>query len=362
MGPGPSCVPEAVYAALREPTIGHLDPVFLQLMDDLRRRLKRLFLCPEGALALPLSGTGSSGMEAAMVNLLEPGDRILILANGVFGERMKDVASRLGAEVESLDFAWGTPVAVDAVAAHLPRARPYKMVAVVHAETSTGVANPVEAIGRVLDEMDPRPLYLVDAVTSLGGMPIDMKSWGIDEVYSGTQKCLACPPGLAPFALSAAAMAASRSRKTKVPNWYLDVSMLIRYWESGEGGARVYHHTAPINMLYGLHAAVGLILDEGLAAVHRRHNEAHQRLREGIAATDWSFLVEPEFRLPMLNALRVPAGIEEAPLRRKLRTDCGIEVGPGLGAFAGKVWRVGLMGHTARPENVDRFLHSLQSL
>ena len=317
MGPGPSSVPREIYDALSRPTLGHLDPVFLGIMDEIKDNLGVLFKSAEGSLTMPLSGTGSSGMEAAFVNLVEPGNRVLVLKNGVFGMRMEDVAGRLGAEVDTLEFEWGTPVDPAAVEEKLKGAN-YDIVAVVHAETSTGVANPVAEIGKILDQLPDRPLYLVDCVTSLGGMNVDLETWGIDIAYSGTQKCLSCPPGLAPFALSPRSVEALKNRKTKVPNWYLDVSMLVNYWEAAEGGgARVYHHTAPINMLYGLHTALRLVLEEGLEATFARHQSAHEELVAGLDEMGLTLPVDESCRLPMLNAITVPDGVDEAGVRKR---------------------------------------------
>ncbi len=353
MGPGPSCVPPEVYAALARPTIGHLDPDFIAIMDELQARL-RTVLGTSNRLTLPLSGTGSAGMEASFVNLVEPGDRVLVLINGVFGQRMADVAGRLGAVVDTVEFQWGCPVTLDEVAARL-RGEPYRIVAVVHAETSTGVANPVAELGELVRATGA--LYLVDTVTSLGGLPVNADAWGADVVYSGTQKCLSCPPGLAPLTFSDRAVEKLLGRTRKVPNWYLDLTLIVAYWE---GAKRVYHHTAPVNMLYGLYAALGLILGEGLEAVWARHRAAHEQLVAGLAELGLSMLVEPAARLPMLNAVLVPDGVDEAAVRARLLAADAIEIGAGLGPLAGRVWRIGLMGHTARPHNVERLLTALR--
>lgn len=360
MGPGPSCVHEEVHVALSRPTLGHLDPVFLGIMEEIKDQLATIFKAPEGALTLPLSGTGSAGMEASFANLIEPGDKVLVLVNGVFGTRMVDVAGRLRADVDSIEFEWGTPVLVDQVAERLASSN-YRMVAIVHAETSTGVANPVAEIGALLQGMDEKPLYLVDCVTSLGGMDVNLAKWGVDVAYSGTQKCLSCPPGLSPFALSSKAVDVIRNRSCKVPNWYLDVSMLVNYWEAGDGGGRVYHHTAPINMLYGLHKALQLVLDEGLDNCFARHRAAHEQLASGLKEMGLDLFVEESCRLPMLNAVTIPESTDEAGVRKRLREEFQIEIGPGLGPLAGKIWRIGLMGHTARPENIDRVLSALKT-
>jgi alanine-glyoxylate transaminase/serine-glyoxylate transaminase/serine-pyruvate transaminase len=352
MGPGPSCVYPEVYRALARPTLGHLDPAFIELMDETKALLRQV-MQTGNAVTMPISGTGSAGMEAAFANLVVPGDRVLVLVNGVFGQRMADVAGRLRARVDSLTFEWGTPVVADAVKAKLA-GEPYQVVAVVHAETSTGVANPVAEIGKLV-----RPtgaLYLVDGVTSLGGVPVEVDGWGADAFYSGTQKCLSCPPGLAPFSLSERAVAKLRARPDKVASWYLDVSMLISYWE---GAKRAYHHTAPINMIYGLYQALHCVLGEGLENAFARHRDAHRQLAAGLERLGLELFVRPECRLPMLNTITVPAGVDEAAVRNRLLTEHRIEIGAGLGPLAGKVWRVGLMGHTARPANVERLLGSL---
>jgi alanine-glyoxylate transaminase/serine-glyoxylate transaminase/serine-pyruvate transaminase len=353
MGPGPSCVPEQVYAALATKTLGHLDPHFICIMDRIKDQLQ-ILLKTRNALTVPLSGTGSAGMECSFVNLVEPGDRVLVAVNGVFGLRMQDVAARLGAVVETVEFPWGEPVDPDVLKARL-EANNYKILAVVHAETSTGVCNPVESIGKL--PKAPDTIYLVDAVTSLGGMEIAMDDWGIDVIYSGSQKCLSCPPGLAPISFSEKAMAALKGRKAKVPNWYLDLSLIMNYWQ---GSMRVYHHTAPVNMLYGLYQALDLIIKEGPEKVYRRHLDAHHALVAGLKAMGLQMLVAPAYRLPMLNAVRVPQGVDEAAVRRRLLLEEKIEIGAGLGPLAGKIWRIGLMGHTARQQNVERLLAALK--
>ncbi|MFO7803898.1 MAG: alanine--glyoxylate aminotransferase family protein [Desulfovermiculus sp.] len=354
MGPGPSCVPPSVSQAMAKPTIGHLDPYFIHIMDSIKERL-RTILNTANELTIPMSGTGSAGMEAAFVNLIEKGDPVLILKNGVFGMRMEDVATRLGAEVDTLEFEWGTPVQTDQVQAKL-KEKKYTIVAVVHAETSTGVCNPIADIGKLLQGSDT--IYLVDAVTSLGGMEIRMDDWGIDVLYSGTQKCLSCPPGLAPLSFSPKAVAKLEARKTKVPNWYLDLTLIMSYWK---GASRAYHHTAPINMHYGLYQALQVILEEGLDAVYARHLENHKLLVQGLAHMDLPMMAAAEHRLPMLNSVKIPQGVDEATIRSNLLTKHKIEIGAGLGPLAGKIWRVGLMGHTARQENVERFLSALKS-
>jgi len=352
MGPGPSSVHKSVYEALSVSSLGHLDPYFIKIMDAVKLQIQEAFQT-SNRLSLPMSGTGSAGMETSFVNFIEKGDPVLILINGVFGMRMKDVAERLGADVDSLDFEWGTPVLVDQLKEQLSK-KSYKIVAMVHAETSTGVANPVQEVGQLLKGSDT--LYLVDAVTSLGGMEVAVDAWGIDIIYSGTQKCLSCPPGIAPLSISDRAVELLMNRNSKVPNWYLDLSMIVNYWE---GQKRAYHHTAPINMIYALHQALYNLLEEGLENAFNRHLVNHKKLVAGLEDQGLNMFVDPSCRLPMLNAVVVPEGVDEARIRSKLRNEHRIEIGAGLGPMAGKVWRIGLMGETCRPENVDRFLAAL---
>ncbi len=351
MGPGPSCVHPKVYAALSRKVLGHLDPYFLTIADELKELLRRI-MNTKNDFTIPISGTGSAGMEASFVNLIEPDDRVLVLTNGVFGLRMQDVARRLRARVDALEFPWGRPVVTEEVEKAV-RNNPYKIVAVIHAETSTGVRNPVEEIGSVVNGTDA--IYLVDSVTSLGGMDVSMDRWHCDALYGATQKCLSCPPGLSPLSFSEKAMAAVRARKTKVPNWYLDFTMIADYW----GKNRVYHHTAPISMIYALYQAVLLLIEEGQESVFDRHGKNHLALVQGLEALGLKMLVEEPFRLPMLNAVLVPEGVDEASVRRRLRSEFKIEIGAGLGPLAGKAWRIGLMGQTSTEENVSRLLSAL---
>ncbi|MGM0394873.1 MAG: pyridoxal-phosphate-dependent aminotransferase family protein [Thermodesulfobacteriota bacterium] len=355
MGPGPSCVHSSVLDALAKPTLGHLDPDFIRIMDAIKQQLKTL-LHTRNALTLPISGTGSAGMECCFVNLIEKNDPVLILINGVFGMRMQDVATRLGADVDALEFDWGTPVIVDVVQKQLSK-KTYKLVAVVHAETSTGVMNPVSGIGSLLKNKET--LFLVDAVTSFGGTDIFMDDWGIDVLYSGTQKCLSCPPGLSPVSFSRAAVDVIEARKTKVPNWYLDLSLIMNYWE---GATRAYHHTAPVNMLYGLYQALCLILEEGETRVFERHMKTHLQLVRELDHLGIRMHVDAACRLPMLNAVCIPDGVDDADVRTRLLKQYKIEIGAGLGPLAGKIWRIGLMGHTARPENVEKLIQALNAV
>lgn len=355
MGPGPSCVPPQVYDALARPTIGHLDPRFIDIMDEIKVLLQQV-MKTDNTLTIPMSGTGSAGMETCFVNLIEPGDEVLILKNGVFGMRMEDLAGRLGAKVDTLDFEWGTPVIPEQVKEQLEK-KDYSIVAVVHAETSTGVRNPVGEISKLLK--GSKSLFLVDAVTSLGGIPVECDGWNVDAMYSGTQKCLSCPPGLAPVSFSARAVDRIKSRKTKVPNWYLDLTMIVNYWE---GSKRAYHHTAPVNMLYGLYQALFNIVEEGLENVFTRHLEAHNALVTSLDGLGMKMLVDEDYRLPMLNAVVIPEGVDEAAVRVKLLADYDIEIGAGLGPLAGKIWRIGVMGHTARIENIERLTGALKAV
>ena len=355
MGPGPSCVPPQVYSALAKPTIGHLDPYFVEIMDAIKDQLRTIFHTKNN-LTMPMSGTGSAGMETCFVNLVEPGDNVLVLTNGVFGKRMQDVAGRLGANVDALEVEWGKPVDPAAVKQRLESGN-YNIVSIVHAETSTGVVSPVDVIGQLVRAHGA--LYIVDCVTSLGGMPVRIDDWQADAVYSGTQKCLSCPPGLSPVSFSERALAKLKARKKKVPNWYLDLSLIASYWE---GTTRTYHHTAPVNMEYALYAALKVILDEGEDNVFDRHLAAHKQLVDGLAKLGIEMAVEPNCRLPMLNAVKIPAGVDEAAIRKRLLSEFDIEIGSGLGPLAGKIWRIGLMGHTARPENVERLLDTLRKV
>src|SRR6056297_177954 len=355
MGPGPSLTHPRVYSALSRPTLGHLDPYFIQIMDDIKAMLQKVFQTNNN-LTIPMSGTGSAGMETVFVNLIEKGDPVLVLINGVFGKRMLDIAQRLGADADSIDFKWGTPVTTDEVETQLKK-KQYKLVAMVHAETSTGVCNPAEKIGKIVKNHGA--FFVLDTVTSLGGMEVAVDKWHVDAVYSGTQKCLSCPPGLAPVSFSDRAVDVIMNRETKVPNWYLDVSMIANYWA---GKKRAYHHTAPINMLYGLYEALAVVLEEGLENVYNRHQRMHEKLVAGLEELGIKMVVDKQFRLPMLNSIWIPEGIDDAEGRQALRYDHHIEIGGGLGDFAGKVWRIGLMGNTAREEHVERLLKALGAI
>lgn len=352
MGPGPSDVPARVLAALGAPTVGHLDPYFLQVMDELQSMLRQVF-CTQNRLTLAVSGTGSAGMETAVVNLVEPGDKMIVCVNGVFGGRMADVARRAGAEVTVLEKPYGQIFDPAEIEAALKQTSP-KVLGIVNAETSTGAHQPVEAIAKLCH--DHGALIVVDCVTSLGGVPVEVDGWQLDAVYSGTQKCLSCPPGLAPVTFSDRAVAAIDRRKGKVQSWYLDMQMVKDYWSS----SRAYHHTAPINMNFALHEALRLTLEEGLPARFERHRRNHVALRNGLAAIGIDYAVPTTHCLPMLNAVKVPAGVDDVAVRKQLLNEFGIEIGGGLGPWKGQVWRIGLMGTASTASNVLLFLSALE--
>ena len=356
MGPGPSDVPPSVLKAMSQPLVGHLDPSFIRMMEEIKDMLRQVFLT-ENDMTFPISGTGSAGMEFCFVNLIEPGDEVIIGVNGVFGGRMADVATRCGAKVTQVEAEWGRIIEPAQVAEALASVENPKLVAIVHAETSTGALTPIEEISKLTHEAGA--LLLLDAVTSLGGCPVRIDEWEVDAVYSGTQKCLSCPPGLSPVSLSEKAMEAVQGRQNDVQSWYLDVNLLANYWGDG---ARVYHHTAPISMNYALHESLRLVLEEGLENRWARHQANHERLKAGLDEMGLQLTAQEGHRLWQLNAVGVPDGTDEAGVRTALLNDHGIEIGAGLGPFQGKVWRVGLMGHSSSEENVDRFLAALKSL
>jgi alanine-glyoxylate transaminase/serine-glyoxylate transaminase/serine-pyruvate transaminase len=355
LGPGPSNpYPEAV-AALGRPMLGHLDPEFLALLDETMDRLRRVFRTTN-ALTLPISGTGSAGMEACFVNLVEPGDTVIVGVNGVFGERMCDVAQRCGAEVVRVEAPWGRTLdpqqLLDAQALH-PGAR---LVAVVHAETSTGVENDVAPLAALADT---DTLLVVDAVTSLGGIPVEVDEWRIDACYSGTQKCLGVPPGLSPLTFGERAATRVRDRSVPPQSWYLDLGLIGAYVG---GSSRRYHHTAPISMIFSLHAGLGAVLDEGLEAAWERHRRAGTRLQDELPELGFRLVAQVGHRLPQLTSTWLPEGADDAALRKSLLEQHGIEVGGGLGEFAGKAWRIGLMGHSARDRSVTTLLGALREV
>lgn len=353
MGPGPGNPYPEVLEAMVRPVLGHLDPEFLALLDETNDRLRQVFRTAN-PLTFPVSGTGSAGMEAAFVNVVHPGAPVVVGVNGVFGERMCDVAERCGADVVRVEAPWGEPIEPERLLAAHPAPA---VIAVVHAETSTGVRNDIAPLG----EGKGDALLLVDCVTSLGGIPLEIDGWGVDLAYSGTQKCLGVPPGLAPLTVGPRAL----ERRVERPrSWYLDLGMIARY-VTGEG-ARAYHHTAPISMIYGLHAGLGVLLDEGLEASWARHAAVGGSLQDGLEAMGMRLFAREGHRLPELTTVWVPddlpPGLDEATIRRRLLDEWGIEIGGGLGEFAGRVWRIGLMGHTARHRNVTVLLGALAEL
>ena len=356
LGPGPSPVSSRVLRAMSAPTLGHLDPQYLSIMDETCEMLRQVFQTGN-ALTFPISGTGMAGMECIAVNLIEPGDEVIVCINGVFGERMKDVMERCGATVHVVKTPWGEIFSIEQIGAVLEEHPHSKLVGIVHAETSTGAHQPLNGLAELVHEKGA--LLIVDAVTSLGGHDVRVDEWKIDAIYSGTQKCLSCPPGLSPVSFGERALARMDARKSKVQSWYLDVSMLRKYYTAG-GGGRLYHHTAPINMTYALHEALVMVLEEGLGERFARHEIAHKRLRSGLEAMGLSYV--PKHSLHSLNCVNIPAGTDDVAVRRRLLQDYGIEIGGGLGVMAGKAWRIGLMGHGATIRNVDFLLAALRQI
>jgi alanine-glyoxylate transaminase/serine-glyoxylate transaminase/serine-pyruvate transaminase len=358
MGPGPSSVPARVLRALGSPTLGHLDPQYLAIMDETSGMLRQVFRTGN-ALTFPLSGTGMAGMECVVTNLAEPGDEALVCINGVFGARMKDVMERAGVTVHGIEIPWGETFSIEQIEAALDLHPRTRIVGIVHAETSTGAHQSLEGLGALVHQRGA--LLVVDAVTSLGGHDVRVDEWGIDAIYSGTQKCLSCPPGLAPVSFGERALAKMDARRSKVQSWYLDVSMLRKYYTGGAGGGgRVYHHTAPINMTYALREALAIVLEEGLDARIERHAQMHQRLRAGLDALGLRYV--PAQSLHTLNCIHAPDEADDAAVRRALLEEYGIEIGAGLGPMAGKAWRIGLMGHGATIRNVDLLLAALRDV
>jgi alanine-glyoxylate transaminase/serine-glyoxylate transaminase/serine-pyruvate transaminase len=355
MGPGPSDVAAPVLKAMSRSLVGHLDPAFVKLMEEIKTMLRQVYIT-RNEMTFPVSGTGSAGMEFCFVNLIEPGDEVIIGVNGVFGGRMCDVAERCGARVTKVESPWGQVITPPQIADALKKAQRPKLVAIVHAETSTGALTPVEEISRLAHNAGA--LFLLDTVTSLGGCPVRLDDWEVDAAYSGTQKCLSCPPGLSPVSLSPRALEVATKRKTKVQSWYLDVNLLSAYW----GQERVYHHTAPITMNYGLHEALRLVLEEGLENRWRRHEQNQHLLRQGLAKLGLEIVSQAGHQLWQLNAVGVPAGVDELAVRKELLAGHNIEIGAGLGPLKGKIWRIGLMGETSKKENVEAVLGALKSI
>ncbi|WP_018649302.1 MULTISPECIES: alanine--glyoxylate aminotransferase family protein [unclassified Thioalkalivibrio] len=357
MGPGPSDVNPRVLSAMSRPIIGHLDPVFVGMMEEMKGLLQYAFQT-ENALTLPVSAPGSAGMETCFANLVEPGDKVIVCINGVFGTRMKENVERCGGTAVVVEDDWGAPVSPGKVEDALKGNPDAKILAFVHAETSTGACSDVETLCRMAREHGC--LTIVDAVTSLGGSPLKVDDWGVDAIYSGSQKCLSCTPGLSPVSFSQRAVERIQARSHKVQSWFLDLNLVMGYW--GGGGKRAYHHTAPINALYALHESLVILAEEGLENSWTRHARHHAALRAGLEAMGLTFLVDEAHRLPQLNAVHIPEGVDEAAVRAELLERYNLEIGAGLGPYAGKVWRIGLMGHGANERNVSLCLSALEAV
>jgi len=356
MGPGPSDVNPRISSALARPTIGHLDPEFIRLMDETKHLLQFAFQT-KNELTLPISAPGSAGMEACFVNLIEPGDTVIVCQNGVFGSRMKENVIRVGANPIVVEDDWGTAVSLEKVKSAIVANPAAKALAFVHAETSTGVRSDAAALCALASEN--KLLSIVDTVTGLGGIEVAVDHWGADAVYSGTQKCLSCVPGLSPITFSDKAQAVITNRKAPVQSWFLDMNLVMGYW--GQGSQRSYHHTAPVNTIYALHEALSILKSEGLENSWNRHQRNHQALKAGLNAMGIDMLVPSKDRLPQLNAVLIPQGVDEAMVRHQLLENFHLEIGAGLGQLAGKVWRIGLMGYASNPENVRLCLLALES-
>ncbi len=360
MGPGPSDVHPRQLQALGKPTIGHLDPQFVAMMDDVKALLQYAFRT-DNRLTIPISAPGSAGMEAAFVNLVEPGDTVIVCRNGVFGGRMKENVERCGATPVVVDDEWGTAVDPNKVEAALKEHPEASVLAFVMAETSTGAWSDAESLCRLAQQHDC--LTIVDAVTALAGVPLEVDDWGIDAIYSGTQKCLSCTPGLSPVSFSERALERVQKRRHKVQSWFLDLNLIVGYWgDGGSGSKRAYHHTAPVNALYGLHEALVMLSEEGIENSWARHRHMHEALRAGLEAMGLSFVVDADHRLPQLNSVWAPSGVAEDQVRARLLNEYNLEIGAGLGDFAGRVWRIGLMGYSARRENVLLCLNALEAV
>ncbi len=357
MGPGPSDVHPRILEALSRPTIGHLDPAFIRMMDEIKELLRYAFQS-DYELTMAVSAPGSAGMETCFVNLLEPGDKVIVCQNGVFGGRMKENVERCGGVAVLVEDAWGMPVDVSKVEQALQSNPDAKILAFVHAETSTGAVSDAKTLAGLARNHDC--LTIVDTVTSLGGSPLKVSEWGLDAVYSGTQKCLSCTPGLSPVTFSPRAVDRIKTRKAKVQSWFLDLNLVLGYW--GDGGKRSYHHTAPVNALYGLHEALLILQEEGLENAWQRHRRHHYALHAGIEAMGLGFVVDESARLPQLNSVTIPQGVDDAVVRECLLQEYNLEIGAGLGVMAGRIWRIGLMGHSCRRENVLFCLGALEAV
>ena len=357
MGPGPSDVHPRILEALSRPTIGHLDPAFISMMDELKELLQYAFQT-KNAMTMPVSAPGSAGMETCFVNLVEPGDKVIVCQNGAFGGRMKENVERCGGLAVMVEDVWGEAIDIGKLEDALKANSDARIVAMVHAETSTGAQSDVAALVKLARAHDC--LTIVDAVTSLGGTPLKVDEWQIDAIYSGSQKCLSCTPGLSPVSFSERALEKVRNRRSKVQSWFMDLNLVMGYW--GTGTKRAYHHTAPINALYSLHEALVMLQEEGLENAWARHKQNHLALKAGLEAMGLTFIVKEADRLPQLNTVSIPAGVDDASVRSRLLNDYNLELGAGLGALAGKVWRIGLMGHSSRAENILLCVAALESV
>lgn len=354
MGPGPSDVSPRVLNALGRSTLGHLDPLFIDLMDETKSLLQHAFKT-DNPLTMPVSAPGSAGMEACFVNLIEPGDKVVVCINGVFGQRMVENVNRCGGQALVVENAWGTQTDLNAVEDVLKANPDAKILAFVHAETSTGVRNDAASLCALAKQFGC--LTIVDAVTSLGGIEVDVDGWGVDAIYSGSQKCLSCVPGLSPVSFSERAVSVIQNRSHPVQSWFLDMNLIVGYW--GKGGKRAYHHTAPVNSIYALHESLVMLKEEGLENAWQRHQAGHEKLRDGLASLGLEMAVDAAYRLPQLNSVLIPEGVDDAHVRAQLLRDFNLEIGAGLGALAGKVWRIGLMGYACKDRNIDHCLASL---
>ncbi|MCB1870435.1 MAG: alanine--glyoxylate aminotransferase family protein [Chromatiaceae bacterium] len=357
MGPGPSDVHPRILEAISRPTIGHLDPLFVGMMEEVKKLLQYAFQT-DNTLTMPVSAPGSAGMETCFANLVEPGDKVIVCQNGVFGGRMKENVERCGGVAVMVEDEWGTAVDPQKLEDALKANPDSKLVAFVHAETSTGAQSDAKTLVGLAHKYNC--LTIVDAVTSLGGTPLKVDVWGIDAIYSGTQKCLSCTPGISPVSFNEHAQEKIRNRKTKVQSWFMDLNLVMGYW--GSGAKRSYHHTAPVNALYALHEALLMLREEGLENAWNRHLRNHQALKAGLEAMGLSFIVPEADRLPQLNAVSIPQGVDDALVRGRLLNEYNLEIGAGLGALAGKVWRIGLMGHASRPENILLCVAALEAV
>lgn len=357
LGPGPSDVPQRILSAMARPTLGHLDPSFVVMMDEVKALLKYTFQT-KNEMTMAVSAPGSAGMEMCFVNLVEPGDKVIVCQNGVFGGRMVQNVERCGGTAIVIKDDWGKPVDPNKLKETLQNHPDTKVVAFVHAETSTGVCSDAATLTKIAQEHGC--LTIVDAVTSLGGIPVLVDEWGIDAIYAGSQKCLSCTPGLSPVSFSTKAVEVIKNRKTKVQSWFLDLNLLMGYW--GTNAKRAYHHTAPINALYGLHESLVMLQEEGLEKTWERHQTNHLLLADALAPLGLDFFVEKAYRLPQLNAMCIPAGVNDAEVRSQLLHKHNLEIGSGLGPMAGKIWRIGLMGYSSRKENIEKVTKCLQEV